>query len=329
VVKLKLAKPFLCDLHTGKVLSKKSMMNPQVRYGEDVLSRISYAMMEDNGLEKMHNTMIESINTLVQKMTEEVGLISTDVQKIVLVFNTVMHHIALNIDPKFMGRSPFASAIKQSLDIKARDLKIEINPCGNIHVLPIEAGFVGADNMAVLIAEEPYNHEEMRLIIVRKGTDGKMEYVICWANETSIGQDISITIGDVRAVQLAKSALYVGAKCLMEKLGIEKVDSVTLAGAFGSFIDSENAMIIGMFPNCELDKVIAVGNAAGDGAQITLLNKEKRVEADRVAKDVFFVETAVELDFQQRFSDAMAFPHSHDSFPSIQHILDRIPKRGR
>lgn len=409
-----------------------------MRYGEDVLSRISYAMLEDNGLEKMHNTIIESINTLLQKMTEEVGLSSADVQEIVLVFNTVMHHIALNIDPKFMGRSPFAPAIKQSLDIKARDLKIEINPCGNVHVLPIEAGFVGADNMAVLIAEEPYKQEEMRLIIdigtngeidvgnskkmlstscatgpalegaqikfgmraapgaieciridletleprykvigseewypenknlgakgicgsgiidaiaelfksgiigasgrfnkgleefprVRKGTDGKMEYVICWAEETSIGQDISITIGDVRAVQLAKSALYVGAKYLMEKLGIEKVDSVTLAGAFGSFIDRESAMVIGMFPDCDLEKVIAVGNAAGDGAQIALLNKEKRIEADQVAKEVFFVETAVELDFQQRFSDAMAFPHGRDSFPSIQHILDRIPKRG-
>jgi uncharacterized 2Fe-2S/4Fe-4S cluster protein (DUF4445 family) len=338
-----------------------------------------------------------------------------------------------------MGRSPFAPAIKQSMNIKARDLKIEINPCGNVHVLPIEAGFVGADNMAVLIAEEPYNQDEMRLIIdigtngeidvgnknnmlstscatgpalegaqikfgmraapgaienlridpetleprykvigsdvwypenkklgakgvcgsgiidaiaelfksgiigttgrfnkgleefprVRKGSDGRMEYVICWSDETSIGQDISITIGDVRAVQLAKSALYVGAKYLMEKLGIENIDSVTLAGAFGSFIDVESAMVIGMFPNCNLDKVKAVGNAAGDGAQIALLNKEKRVEADRVAKEVFFVETAIESDFQQRFSDAMAFPHSHDAFPSIQHILDAIPKRGR
>lgn len=430
---------YLCDLHTGKVLSKKSMMNPQVRYGEDVLSRISYSMMEDNGLEKMHNTMVESINTLIRKMTEEVGLLAIDVQEIVLVFNTVMHHIALNIDPKFMGRSPFAPAIKQSMDIKARDLKIEINPCGNIHVLPIEAGFVGADNMAVLIAEEPYKHDEMRLVIdigtngeidvgnkhnmlstscatgpalegaqikfgmraapgaienlrinpetleprykvignevwypedkklgakgicgsgiidaiaelfkagiigpsgrfnkgleefprVRKGPDGRMEYVICWSDETSIGQDISITIGDVRAVQLAKSALYVGAKYLMEKLGVEHIDSVTLAGAFGSFIDVESAMVIGMFPNCNLDKVKAVGNAAGDGAQIALLNKEKRVEADRVAKEVFFVETAIESDFQQRFSDAMAFPHNQDAFPSIQHILDRIPKRGK
>ncbi|KLU62194.1 Na(+)-translocating NADH-quinone reductase subunit F [Peptococcaceae bacterium CEB3] len=430
---------YLCDLRTGKVLSKKSMMNPQVRYGEDVLSRISYAMMEDNGLEKMHNTIIESINILIGKMTAEVGLIPQDLQEVVLVFNTVMHHIALNIDPKFMGRSPFAPAIKHSLDIKARDLKIEVNPSANVHVLPIEAGFVGADNVAVLIAEEPYNQEEMRLIIdigtngeidvgnknqmlstscatgpalegaqikfgmraapgaieciqidtetleprykvigsdvwypenrnpgakglcgsgiidaiaelfkagiigtsgrfnggmeafprVRKGADGKMEYVICWASETSIDQDISITISDVRAVQLAKSALYVGAKYLMEKLGIEKIDSVTLAGAFGSYINRESALLIGMFPDCNLERVTAVGNAAGDGAQIALLNKEKRVEADRVAREVYFVETAVESDFQKRFSDAMAFPHSHDLFPSIQHILDQIPKRGK
>ncbi|MHB8916886.1 MAG: ASKHA domain-containing protein, partial [Desulfocucumaceae bacterium] len=147
-----------------------------------------------------------------------------------------------------------------------------------------------------------------------------------WAGKTAIGKDITITQGDVRAVQLAKAALYCGAEYLMEKLGVSKVDSVTLAGAFGSYIDRESAMVMGMFPNCDLEDVVAVGNAAGDGAKLALLDRGKRREAMEIAQKVEFVETAIEADFQERFALAMAFPHATHKFPSIQHILDRIPK---
>ncbi len=430
---------YLCDLRTGEVLVTDSMMNPQVRYGEDVLSRITYHMMNEDGLEKLHNAIIDGLNTLADRMTKKIGLHHTDIMEVTLVFNTVMQHIALGIDPKFVGRSPFTAGVKSSLDIKARDLGIKVNKCANIHTLPVEAGFVGPDNVSVLIAEEPYKQtEKVRLLIdigtngeidvgngvrmmctscatgpalegaqikfgmraapgaieririnpetlepsykvigkeewypglektgakgicgsgiidviaelfrtgiiagsgrfnikqlaektprVRKGEDGKPEYVIAWAGETSIGKDITITQGDVRAVQLAKSALYCGAEYLMEKYGVDKVDSVTLAGAFGSYIDRESALVMGMFPDCELEKVQAVGNAAGDGAKLALLDRGKRREADEIARRVEFVETAVEEDFQNRFALAMAFPHATHKFPSIQHILDKIPK---
>jgi len=165
---------------------------------------------------------------------------------------------------------------------------------------------------------------------VRKGEDNKRpEFVLAWAGETSIGKDITITQGDVRAVQLAKAALYVGAKYLMEKLGVDKVDSVTLAGAFGNYIDRESAMVIGMFPDCDLTRVVAVGNAAGDGAKLALLNKNKRVEARQVAQMAEFVETAIEPDFQSRFVAAMGFPHAKDRFPHIQHILDGVKRPGK
>lgn len=430
---------YLCDLRTGEVLVTDSMMNPQVRYGEDVLSRITYHMMNDDGLEKLHSAIIDGVNTLADRMTKKIGLQFTDIVEVTLVFNTVMQHIALGIDPKFVGRSPFTAGVKSSLNIKARDLGIKVNRCANVHTLPVEAGFVGPDNVSVLIAEEPYKQtEKVRLIIdigtngeidvgngtrlmctscatgpalegaqikfgmraapgaieririnpenlepaykvigkeqwypeitktdakgicgsaiidviaelfrtgiinksgrfnikqldgkfsrVRKGEDGRPEYVIAWAPETSIGKDIAITQGDVRAVQLAKAALYCGAEYLMEKYGVEKVDSVTLAGAFGSYIDRESALVMGMFPDCDLEKVQAVGNAAGDGAKLALLDKGKRSEAAEIAGRVEFVETAVEADFQDRFALAMAFPHAKHKFPSIQHILDRIPK---
>jgi len=313
-------------------------------------------------------------------------------------------------------------------------LAITIAPGGYIHCLPIEAGFVGADNVAVLIAEEPYKQDKMTLIIdigtngeinfgnragilsascatgpafegaqikfgmraavgaiervkvdpvtkepeikvigqntsdheeiilakgicgsgiidavaelfkagiiqadggfnksiksprIRQGPDGKFEYVLVWAAQTAIGQDITITQKDVRAVQLAKAALYAGAKILMQKQGINKVDSVILAGAFGSYIDKENALVLGMFPDCNLEHVVAVGNAAGSGAKLALLNKDKRIEAQVVAQSVQFVETAAETNFQTEFFNAMYLPHAKDSFTHIQHILDKIPQ---
>lgn len=426
---------YLCNLRTGESPYKSSLMNPQIRYGEDVLSRITYAMMNEDGLEKMSSAIIEGVNTLVGRLTEAGGITPDDIVDMTLVFNTAMHHILLNIDPKYVGRAPFAPAFKSSMNFKARDLGIKIARAAFVHTLPVEAGFVGPDNVSVLIAEEPYKQDSMMLIIdigtngeidfgnrghllstscatgpalegaqikfgmraapgaiewvkidpatkepqikvigqddwfkdgdepivkgicgsgiidviaemfkagiiaasgrfnqktssprVRKGADGKMEYVLCYAKDTSIGKDITVTQGDVRAVQLAKSALYVGAKYLMEKRGVEKPDSVTLAGAFGSYINKESAMVIGMFPDCDLDHVQAVGNAAGDGAKLALLSRGKRREAQEVARFVEFVETATEPDFQTRFADAMAFPHRTDPFPHISHILDKIPK---
>lgn len=425
---------YLCDLRRGKVIARNSMMNPQVRYGEDVISRITYHQANEEGLELMHKAVIDGINSLIREMAEEAGIKTDDILEITLVGNTVMHHILLNLDPKYVGRAPFIPVVKKSLDIKARDLGITIAPSGNAHILPIEAGFVGADNMAVLIAEEPYKQdEEMRLIIdigtngevdlgnskqmyctscatgpalegaqirfgmraapgaiervkidpksyevrykvigknewypdikqtdakgicgsgiidaiaemfkagiilpngkinekletdrIRRNDEGRIEFVIAWAQETSIGKDITITQGDVRAVQLAKAALYTGAKYLMERLGIDHVDSIALAGAFGSYIDKESAMVIGMIPDCDLERVAAVGNAAGDGAQIALYNRDKRKEADRVARWINFVETAAEPDFQQRFLAAMHFPHSTDKFPHLQPILNGL-----
>lgn len=426
---------YLCDMDTGESVVVDSLMNPQVRYGEDVLSRVTYAMMNDNGLELMREAMVDGLNTLATRMTEKIGLKAEDVCDIVLVFNTVMHHIALGIEPKFVGRSPFAAGTKESLDIKARDMGVNILPSAFLHALPVEAGFVGPDNVSVLIAEAPYNQEEeVQLIIdigtngeidlgnkkrmlctscatgpalegaqikfgmraapgaiekieispedfspkykvigsdiwfpenkdpqakgicgsgiidviaemfragvvektgrintksgserIRKGEDGKMmEYVLCWASETSIGKDIVVTQADVRAVQLAKSALYVGAKYLLQKYGNANVDRVTLAGAFGSYINRESAMLMGMIPDCDLEKVQAVGNAAGDGAKMALLDVKKREEAQWIAKNIEFVETATEPGFQSEFSDAMWFPHAKDQFPHIQHLLDKI-----
>jgi uncharacterized 2Fe-2S/4Fe-4S cluster protein (DUF4445 family) len=431
---------YLCDLVTGKVLNTESMMNPQVPYGEDVMSRITYAMTNDDGLETMQRAIVEGLNEIIGKITSEIKLNGADgghqLVDMTVVFNTAMHHIFLGFNPEYIGRSPFIPAVQDPVNIKARDMGININPASYIHVLPIEAGFVGADNVGVLIAEEPYNVDDMVLIIdigtngelllgnknavystscatgpafegaqikfgmraapgaietveidtetkeprykvigkadwhthiekidakgicgsgiidviaemfkagiidksgkfvkelniprVRKDADGKPEYVLAWADETSIGTDITVTQGDVRAMQLAKGALYAGAKLMMKRLGLDRLDRVVLAGAFGSHISTRSALTLGMFPDCNIEKVYAVGNAAGDGAIMALLNRGKRVEAKEKARWVNFVEIAVEPEFEKEFMMAMHIPHMKDKFPNLKDMLeqDNIP----
>ncbi len=426
---------YLCDLNTGKVINTESMMNPQVPYGEDVMSRITYAMTNPEGLEKMQKAIIEGLNEIIEKVSADLRVNGSNggsaIVDMTIVFNTAMHHIFLGFNPEYIGRSPFIPALQHSVNVKARDLGLQINRGSYVHVLPIEAGFVGADNVGVLIAEEPYNQDEMVLIIdigtngelllgnrnricstscatgpafegaqikfgmraapgaiekveidpetkeprykvigkadwhthlqevnakgicgsgiidavaemfkagiidksgrfnmeldtprVRKGSDGKPEYVIAWADETSIGTDITITQADVRALQLAKGALYAGAKLMMKKMGVEKLDRVVLAGAFGSYIDKESALTLGMFPDCDLERVYAVGNAAGDGARMALLNRAKRQEADEKARFVEFMEIAVEPEFEKEFMMAMHIPHMKDKFPNLKKVLE-------
>ncbi|OGP96906.1 MAG: hypothetical protein A2157_02540 [Deltaproteobacteria bacterium RBG_16_47_11] len=315
-----------------------------------------------------------------------------------------------------------------------RDIGIKIAPGAYTHVLPIEAGFVGADNVGVLIAEAPYFQDSIELIIdigtngelilgnrhklissscatgpafegaqIRYGmraapgaiekividpetkevrfkvidkegwntemaevgakgicgsgiidvlpqlflagiidrtgrfkkdlktprfrvNNGEPEFVLAWANETSIGADIVICQSDVRATQLAKGAMYAGAKIMMRHLGVEKVDKVILAGAFGSYIDKVSAALLGLFPDCELANIYSVGNAAGDGSRIALLNVDKRKEAEMFARQVDYLELTLEPGFEKTFSEAMWIPHMKDKFPHIQHLLDAIPK---
>jgi len=422
---------YLCDLETGEVIGYDSMMNPQVPYGEDVMSRITYAMSHDDGIEKLRAAIVEGVNTLAARVTTAVGFAHEDILELAIVFNTAMHHCFLGIYPEHLGMAPYAPALHHSINVKARDLGLAFCPGANVFALPNEAGFVGADNVGVLIAEEPWKRGDRQLIIdigtngelimgnkerlissscatgpafegaqihfgmraapgaiekiyinpetkepryrvigkekwsdemrpedigtrgicgsgvidgvaelfksgiigksgrfnkdcdsprVRKGEQGD-EYVLAWANETSVGRDITITIGDVRAVQLAKGAMYAGAKIMMRKLGYDALDRVVLAGAFGSLIDREESLVLGLFPDVPVGKVYAVGNAAGDGARMALLDSNKRLEADHWARKIEYVELSAEPDFQSDIARAMYIPHMKDQFANLASVL--------
>jgi len=346
-----------------------------------------------------------------------------------------MHHILLGLNPEFVGLAPFPPAIHHSLDIKARDIGIKINPSSYIFVLPNEAGFVGADNVGVLLAEEPYKKEENWLII-DIGTNGELvlgnrhklissscatgpalegaqitfgmraapgamerieidpktkdvnykvigrdtwkkysepkemqakgicgsgildllaelyvsgvilksgvfnkkeldkcprfrtnpntkqpEFVLAWAEETSVSKDIVVTQKDIRQIQLAKGALYAGCKLMLKRMGLEKVDAVKIAGAFGTHVDRKKALIMGLFPDCAIEKIESIGNAAGDGCRAALLNVKKRIEADWCARNVEYIELTIEQTFQQDFMEAMQMPHMKDEFPHLEGIV--------
>ncbi|MFQ5874128.1 MAG: ASKHA domain-containing protein [Dehalococcoidia bacterium] len=418
---------YLCGLDGGRVLATSSLMNPQVSYGEDVMARITYAMTHPEGLDRLHNDIIGALNQLALQVTQKIGHCPSDIAEIVLVGNTAMHHFLLKLNTEPLGLAPFPPAIQRACDVKARDLGLKVHPAANVHILPNEAGFVGADNVGVLIAEEPYLRDEIALIIdigtngelvlgnrkrllsascatgpalegahiqfgmraapgaiekitidpqsreanyqvigqeqpggkeikakgicgsgvidgvaelfrtgilLRSGafnqkvstprlrkTENRWEFVVAWAEETSIGKDITLSQNDVRAVQLAKAALYTGAKLLLRKLGVEKPDVVILAGAFGSYIDKRQALTIGLFPDMDLENVRSVGNAAGDGARWALLDVKKRREAEEMAQKVEYLELTLEPDFEREFMKSMHFPHMEDPFPHVRALV--------
>ena len=435
---------YLCDLRTGAILATESTMNPQVAYGEDLMSRISYAIENKDGLEKMHKAIIDTINRLAARAAREAGLRTRDIYEAVFVGNTTMIHILLDIHPVEIGGAPFALANRDAMDLTANELGLHLHPGARVHVLPAEAGHVGADNVGALIAEESYKREEI-ILLVDVGTNAEIvlgnkdwmfsassptgpafegaqilhgmraapgavervridpqtqeprfrvigeerwsnewdlspdadladqpatlaagicgsgiievvaelymsgvllangrfnptcssprlhrdgsnvAYELATAEETTSGRPLMITQRDVRNIQLAKAALYAGAKLLMKRAGIEKVDKVILAGAFGSYIDTTHAMVLGLVPDCDLEQVFAVGNAAGDGARIALLNKKKRLEAQELVEWVTYVETAVDPDFQAEFAEAIHIPHASAPYPHIAQLLPPQP----
>jgi len=419
----------LSDLTEGDVLASAGMMNPQIRFGEDLMSRVSYCMQNANGAAKLTESVRASINELIAQVTASAGLTPADVLEVTLVGNPVMHHLALGIDPVNLGVAPFALATDGPASLRASELGLAIHPGGHVHVLPCIAGHVGADTAAVILAEAPHRRDDITLIVDvgtnaeivlgnrerllaassptgpafegaqissgQRAAPGAVERVRIdpetleprfrvignelWSDDPGFaeavektgvtgicgsgiieavaemllagvisrdgvingdlarrserirpdGRTFSYTLHegepgvrimqtDIRAIQLAKAALYAGAKLLMEKFGTAQVDRIRLAGAFGSHIDVKYAMVLGMIPDCELAEVSSAGNAAGTGARIALLNSAAREEIATLVRKVEKIETAVAPNFQQYFVDALAIPNRSDPFPRLR-----------
>ena len=422
----------LCDLSSGDVLSSVGVMNPQIRFGEDLMSRVSYIMMNPGGEHDMTRVVRESVNQLAVDAAREAGVDVTDILEATFVGNPIMHHLLLGINPIELGGAPFALATDEAVKIWASEIDLHLHPNARVYVLPCIAGHVGADAAGVVLSEGPYLRDEITLV-VDVGTNAeivlgnrhrmvaassptgpafegaqiscgqraapgavervridpatlepKFKVIGCdlWSDEEGFGEanaesgitgvcgsgiievvaemylagilmqdgiidgalatvsnrivadgrtfsyvlhvgavTLRITQNDVRAIQLAKSALYAGVRLLMDRMRVSAVDRIRLAGAFGSHIDVKYAMVLGMIPDCALDHVDSAGNAAGTGARIALLDKKARTEIEDVVRRIEKIETAVEPNFQEHFVLAMAIPHKTHEFPNLAKVV--------
>ncbi len=441
----------LCDLYTGEVVASAGVMNPQIRFGEDLMSRVSYVMMNPGGEEQLTKVVREAIATLAAEVSAAAGVSPTDVLEVTLVGNPVMHHLLLGIDPTPLGTAPFALATARATTLPARQLELGVHPGARAYLLPCIAGHVGADTAGMLLAEAPYRDDAITLLVdvgtnaelvlgsrkslvaassptgpafegaqiscgqraapgaIERGRidrdtlEPRFKVIGCelWSDDPEFAEQTSATgvtgvcgsgiievvaemyltgiidadgaidgrlaersprivadgrthayvlhegeprvrivQNDVRAIQLAKGALYAGARLLMERLGVEKVDRIRLAGAFGSHIDVKYAMVLGMIPDCDLSQVSSAGNAAGAGARIALLDGSARAEIETWVRRIEKVETAVADRFQHHFINAMAIPNKEEPFPELAKVVtlpapkqaadtDRRGRRGR
>ena len=426
----------LCDLQTGEVVASSGVMNPQIRFGEDLMSRVSYSMMNAGGATEMTAAVREGMNALFTQVSTEAEIDKALIVDAVFVCNPVMHHLFLGIDPFELGQAPFALTTSDSLRLRADDLDLNIHPSARIYILPCIAGHVGADAAAVALSEAPDKSEDL-VLVVDVGTNaeillGNKEKVLACSSPTGpafegaqissgqraapgaierveidpvtkiprfrvIGSDIwsdqdgfdeaiagsgvtgicgsgiiemvaemrlagivdgpgligspeqtgaancfldgrtysflvydatenggpkiTVTNRDIREIQMAKAALYSGARLLMDKFNVDKVDRVVLAGAFGAHISPKHAMVLGMIPDAPLDKVTSAGNAAGTGARIALLNREARTEIEATVRAIHKIETALEPRFQEHFVNASAIPNSAEPFPILNSIV--------
>ncbi len=427
----------LCDLSDGRVLGSSGLMNPQIRFGEDLMSRVSYVMMNPGGDVEMTSVVREALNSLAKSIADEAGVNPSSIYEMVVVCNPVMHHLLMGVDPVELGQAPFALATSGSMALDARELDLAaMNRNARVYVLPCIAGHVGADCAAVALSEEPQKSKDM-VLIVDVGTNAELllgnetRVLACssptgpafegaqissgqraapgaierveidlvtkeprfrvigsdlWSDDPGFatataasgitgicgsgiieavaemrmaglvdpggligspeqtgtarceatgrthsyllhdgsadgGPRISVTQGDIRAIQLAKSALYAGARLLMDEMGVDHVDRVTLAGAFGAHISPKHAMVLGMIPDAPLDHVTSAGNAAGTGARIALCSVAARDSIEATVHQIHKVETAIEPRFQEHFVNANAIPHAVDPFPNLAGIV--------
>jgi len=288
--------------------------------------------------------IINGLNLIISNICNYAKIQPNDILEVTLVGNTCRHYLFLKIDPQFIGRSPFPTAIHNSVDVKARELGLKINDSGYVHALPIEAGFVGADNVGVLIAYEPWKKSEIQLIIdigtngeIVLGNNSGLSSCSCATGPAFEGAHIKFGMraaaGSIEQIEIEPETYDVSyetienenpRKILMKKFSTTQLDKVILAGAFGTYLNKEDASVIGLYPDCDLKKVTSIGNAAGEGARLALLNKNKREEAKKIVKTVKYIELTIEPDFEKEFMSAMYFPHMNDSFPSIQHLIENI-----
>ena len=215
----------LCDLNSGEVLASAGVMNPQIRYGEDLMSRVSYVMMHPEGAELLTSAIREAINGLFIELTSEASNQVEDILEIALVANPIMHHIVLGINPVNLGTAPFALTTSDAIDTRAAEMGLTAHPEARLYCLPCIAGHVGADAAGVILAEAPDRNEEMTLV-VDVGTNAEIvlannqRLLVCSSptgpafEGAQISSGQRATIGAIERVQIDRHTLEPRFRCI-------------------------------------------------------------------------------------------------------------------
>ncbi|MEA3377295.1 MAG: ASKHA domain-containing protein [Chloroflexota bacterium] len=395
---------YLIELDSGETLTAAGVMNPQIAYGEDVVSRVTRAQRSSEEAARMREVVVDALNELASALCEEAGTTRGQIGDAVVVANTAMHHLFLGLPVRQLARAPYVPAVRGALDVKARDAGLRLAHGASVHLLPNVAGYVGADHVAMLLATEMARAEGVVLALdigtntevclardgrlrstscasgpafegahIRHGmraaegvieylrlsedkggyrvrhktigdappaglcgsgildalaevrrvgivdaggrmkegpgvrtSNGEREFVLVDEEASGAGGAITITQKDVRELQLAKGAMRAGIQLLLEAEGLpeEAIDEVIIAGAFGSYIDVTSAIAIGMLPDLPLERFRQVGNAAGMGAKLALISRQKRDEARGLAERTRYLELSTTPAFKRRFAEA-------------------------
>ena len=393
---------YLVDMDSGETVAKSGAMNPQIAYGEDIISRIRYINDHPDGLKTLQSRLIETLNNLIEELSKEAKVKREQIVEAVIVGNTAMHHILARLPVRQLGESPYMATVGDALSIKARDLGLHLAAGGTVYLPPNIAGFVGADHVSMLVGAGLDNTKETVMALdigtnteislyhegkhwatscpsgpafegahiedgmraapgaverVRiEGDDVKVhtignadavgicgsgildaiaeclkaglltpkgaltgthprlrglgaaaEFVLVPASKSKTGRDVRMTRKDVNEIQLAKGAVRAGAEVLLEKAGIQAADinQVVIAGAFGTYLDLDSAIAIGMLPRTERTRYQQIGNAAGTGARRMLVSLDQREIAEWIARKVEFVELAKHPSFTKVYSRAL------------------------
>jgi uncharacterized 2Fe-2S/4Fe-4S cluster protein (DUF4445 family) len=393
---------YLLDLQSAQTLARAGAMNPQVAYGEDVVSRIAYAQEHAGGLQTLQRKVVEALNTLTSELCSQLGTSAQQIVDAVVVGNTAMHHLFAGLPVRQLGVAPYVPAVSQALDLRAGDVGLQIAAAAHIYLPPIIAGYVGADHVAMLLAsqamqardvtialdigtnteitlvhngrmltcscasgpafEGAHIHHGMRaapgaierLLIegnqvhvqtvgnqppvgicgsgildaiaqmrhagaidrsgqllaqhpLVRGDDKERQFVLVDESHSGNNRPIVITRRDIHEIQLAKAAIRAGQEVLLAEAGIkpEAIDRIIIAGAFGTYIDVQSAMRIGMFPALPTKRFHQVGNAAGAGARQMLASVAMRKVADELAERIEYIELTTHPDFSALFMDAL------------------------
>ncbi len=398
---------YLIDLGRCLQLGVASALNPQASFGEDLMSRLTFACRNDEGVEILRSKVLSAINSLIHKVRKNFRISTNEITRVSVVGNTAMHHFFLGLDVDTLAISPFVPIMVNSYEGQAIEIGLHSTPSASVYCAPNVAGFVGGDAVSFALAlgldsnaktilgidlgtnsEVILSHrgriyccstaagpafEGATLVHGSRAVGGAIEHVsfesvssppmiatigggpsssLCGSavvdilqellrmkvldssgrlllsprtirdptyglafevvrtNEHDVVRTILLTQQDIRKIQLAKSAIRTGIEVLMEHANIKQhqLETIYLAGAFGTFLQPQNAMGIGLLPQIPIEKVIPVGNAAGEGAKRILVSTFERRRIERIAREMVHVNLAQVEDINDRLVENLKFP---------------------